>query len=234
MKKNVLRVSRLPRMVALLGILSAACTATATPPAGAPVADPAPLAAELTSASIPAGPKRATFRWTLDEAGSRVSGRGVVRALAPDRIRLDLFGPRNESYLSAALVDGAYRLPAGVGNGVALPTASLLWGGMGVAHPPAGAALTAAGQESDAATLRYRVGEDEEYRYRFDSAGTATRLRSMERLVGGSRVESVRLTWTSTGLTRAEYRNWAAFRELILDYESITDASPFESTVWEP
>lgn len=221
-------------MTALFGTLSAACTATAPPPAGAPVVDPAPLAAELTSASIPDGPKRATFRWTLDEAGSRVSGRGVVRALAPDRIRLDLFGPRNESYLSAALVDGAYRLPAGVGERVALPTASLLWGGLAVAHPPANASLTAAVQEPDAATLRYRVGEDEEIRYRFDTTGGSTRLTSMERLAGGSRVESVRLTWSDAGLTRAEYRSWAAFRELILDYESITDASPFENTVWEP
>jgi hypothetical protein len=81
-------------------------------PGGQPVPDPAGFAAELRASTVPAGPQQVNFGWTLDERGSRVRGRGVVRSEAPRRIRLDLFGPRGETYLMAALVEGEYRLPA--------------------------------------------------------------------------------------------------------------------------
>ena len=61
------------------------------PEPGQPAADPAPLAAELQRATLPASARQVNFGWELDEAGSRFRGRGVARFRAPDRFRLDLF-----------------------------------------------------------------------------------------------------------------------------------------------
>src|SRR5690349_2357047 len=88
-----------------LAIWAAGCAGQASVPAGAPVADPAAAAAELVRATAAPRVQRITFAWTLNEGGSKVSGRGVVRVDAPRRIRLDLFGPQNATVLAAALVD---------------------------------------------------------------------------------------------------------------------------------
>ena len=60
-------------------------------------------------------------------------------------------------------------------------------------------------------------------------AATAVRRRS-----GGGVAESIDLTWNDTGLARAQYRDWAAYRTLNLTIESSTDVEQFPEEAWRP
>lgn len=229
------RRTALATLASLLAFGGCAGAAAAPIPAGTPAPDPAMAAAALIRATALARPQRITFTWTLNEAGSRVNGRGVVRAEAPDRLRLDLFGPRNESYLAAALVGEMYRLPGNVASRVTLPSPAILWGGLGVIRPPAGASLQNAVSTDSSAALRYRAQDGSVYQYETIEVGGVVRLAYVERGGGGGRIETVRLTRDATGrLQRAEYRNWAAFRELTLEFEEVQDAASFPETTWQP
>ena len=224
----------------------AACTPPA-PPATGPAPDPsAPggtqtpagpsrealeaTAAELRRSTAPASPRQANFGWSLDEAGARFSGRGVARYVAPRRVRLDLFGPRGETYLAAALVDGELRAPPALLERFELPSPALLWGAVGVVAPPADAALLDATTRGDDTTLRYRLGDDVlEYRV---SGGRLQTVRRLGR--GGGVAESIDLTYNQGAQTRAQYRDWAAFRTLILTIESSRDVEQFPEETWRP
>ena len=124
--------------ILLLGLwaLLSGCVPRTNPPLGAPLLDPEAAVAELRSATVPASARRASFAWALLESGSRLRGEGVVRFEAPERLRLDLFGPRGETYLAAALVGEEIRIPPQLAGQVALPSPSLLWGALGVLRPP--------------------------------------------------------------------------------------------------
>jgi len=183
----------------------------------------------LRRATSPASPRQVNFGWMLDEAGARFTGRGVARYEAPRRFRLDLFGPRGETYLAAALVDGEPRVPPALLERFELPSPALLWGAVGVVAPPAEAALLEAATRGEETTLRYQLGADVlEYR----SAGD--RLQSVRRRSGGGVAESIDLTWNQAGLVRAQYRDWAAYRTLNLTIESSTDVEPFSDDTWRP
>jgi hypothetical protein len=229
-------LSRSTRLVPALALLAVVgCAARASAPAGAPVADPAGAAAELVRATAAPRLQRITFTWTLNEAGSKVSGRGVVRVEAPRRIRLDLFGPQNTTVLAAALVDDEYRFPAGVTPGVALPSPALFWGGMGVIRPPEGATLIGANAQDSTTVLRYRAPDGTTYQYEARRSGALIRLDALERSGNGGRMETVRLTRDPAGrIQTAAYRNWAAFRELTLETGDITDVTSFPESTWEP
>lgn len=216
-------------------LLLAACAGAAVAPAGEPVPDPTGTAAALTSGSVPTSPRQINFDWTLVESGSRVSGRGVVRLQPPDRLRLDLFGPRNETYLSAALVGSDARLPAGAPDDVPIPSPALLWAGLGVIHPPRGATLEGVSTSGDATILRYREGAGGDlYEYTV-SNGTPRRLRQLQRIGPRGPVETVGLEWSDAGeIVRATYRDWSAFRDLTLDIVSSAEAEPFPENIWTP
>lgn len=207
------------------------CTATAAEPAGAPVADPAALAEELAAATTPESPRQATFSWTLDEAGSRVSGRGVIRYHAPERIRLDLFGPRGETYLIAALVGDEFRLPP-TAREFELPPPALLWGALGVFRPDADAVLEGATIRDDTAVLEYVSPTG--HRHRFTATGT--RLVAVERFSpSGVLEESVRPAYSDAGeIARATYVDRRTFRELVLETESNRAVESFPETIWNP
>lgn len=211
----------------------AACAPAAPAPAGPPAPgqaagpDPAVLAAEAARATVPASPRQVNFAWQLDEAGARFQGRGVGRMIAPSRVRLDLFGPRGETYLSAALVDGEVRVPAIVASRFQLPSPALLWGAVGVIAPPAEATLLSAAADGAATTLRYQLGADVlEYRTRDG------RLQTVRRTARGGTAESIDLEYNDRGLASARYRDWAAYRTLNLTYEPATDASSFPDATW--
>ena len=218
----------------------AACTppATTQPPAAgpapqpgqpAPPADPAAVAAELQRATAPASPRQVNFAWQLDEAGARFNGRGVARFVAPTRFRLDLFGPRGETYLAAALVDGQARVPAALAGRLTLPSPALLWAAVGVVAPPAEARLLASSVDNAVTTLRYQLGDDVlEYRAR------GGRLESARRSSRGGVAESIDLDYNAQGLARAQYRDWAAYRTLNLTPESSTDVPSFPDATWTP
>lgn len=220
----------------LLATLSACSTGQLAAPVGNPVPDPAVFAANVRDGSIPATPQQITFGWTLDEAGSRVSGRGVVRLEAPERSRLDLFGPRGETYLTAALVNGEYRLPRGAVAAVALPSASLLWSAAGVVQPPSTATLTDATEADGNAELRYATPGGELFVYSLSaSSDGAYLLDRLERAGAQGVLETVTLERDTAGtIVRTRYRDWTAFRDLVLEVESVREAAAFPSNIWSP
>jgi hypothetical protein len=197
------------------------------PAASAPASDPAALADSIRRATMLRGARQLTFGWELDEAGAKFRGRGVARVSPPDRIRLDLFGPRGETYLAAALVNETPRIPAAVEGRVPMPSPALLWGALGVVKPPAAARLVSASPSS----LRYDAGDAVAIEYRLEGGA----LRSVRRLVRGGLRESIELSRAADGsVRRAEYRDWAAYRTLTLTLESSTDVASFSEDTWTP
>lgn len=223
------------RTLVLPALLALAACGGSAPPAAAPLPAQAPadagrIEAALRAATLPAGPRQATFAWVLDEAGAGFRGRGVARYVAPERFRIDLFGPRGETYLAAALVGDEPRVPAAVAERFALPSPALLWAAVGVVRPPAGAALADAVEEGGSVTLRYRMEDGDVLEYRARDGA----LESLRRLRGRGVAESVELTRGAGGLTRALYRDWAAYRSLTLNVETHEDAAPFPEATWTP
>lgn len=221
------------RLVAAVLALTACAPATVQP-VGMPAADPEVLEAELAAATRPDSPRHVTFSWRLDEAGSTVQGSGVVRFVAPDRIRLDLFGPRGETYLIAALVGDEFRLPPGARGGFQLPEPALLWAALGVLRPPTGAELESATESDTTATLRYRTAGGDAYEFHATRDGGA-RVRRAERSGRSGVLESVRVEMSPQGEpARATYVERAAYRQLVLEMESIEDVASFPAAIWDP
>jgi hypothetical protein len=219
--------------VVALTVALGACAPGGRAPAGAPVADPAAAAAELQRASVPDGPRQVTFAWTLDEAGSRLRGQGVARLVAPERVRLDLFGPRGETYLSAALVGDEFRLPTGVAGAIALPSPALLWGAVGVMRPPRDARLGDVTATERETVVRYTTEAGETFEYR--AAADPLRLVAVSRAGRGGVQETMQLNWSAQGeLQSTRYRDLQAFRELVLTIEGITGVSSFPPAIWSP
>lgn len=222
-------------VTALAVVGTTACAPGLQEPAGTPVPDPRAVAAKLVRASIPESPRQATFAWTLNEAGTRLQGRGVARFEAPERLRLDLFGPRGETYLSAALIGDTLLVPPAVQGRITLPSPSLLWGALGITHPPAGAQLVSATRTEQDLILRYQSPDGQFFQFQADRSSEAPRLREVERLGDSGVLESIELSYNTEGmLERTRYRDWPAYRELVLDIEEITDASPFPTGIWTP
>ncbi|HEX2091059.1 MAG TPA: hypothetical protein VHG28_01610, partial [Longimicrobiaceae bacterium] len=194
-----------------------------------PAPDPQAAADRLIRATTPASPQQVNFSWELDEAGARLRGRGVVRLHAPDRLRLDLFGPRGETYLAAALVGDSFRIPPAVAGRFALPSPALLWGALGVVRPPTGATLQGATASGEGTSLRYETRQGETVEF----GATAERLRTVRRDARSSARESIALTYSDAGqLRRAEYRDWGAYRTLILNIETINHVESFPEDTW--
>ncbi|HEX6909904.1 MAG TPA: hypothetical protein VF142_05905 [Longimicrobium sp.] len=229
-----MRFVRSMAVAAAWALAACAPAATSQPgPAPAPAQpagpDPAVLAQQTARATVPAGPRQVGFAWELDEAGARFRGQGVGRMVAPTRFRLDLFGPRGETYLAAALVDGEARVPPALIERFRLPSPALLWGAVGVIAPPAEARLLSASTEGAVTTLRYQLGDDVlEYRTRDG------RLQTVRRSSRGGTAESIDLEYDARGLSSARYRDWAAYRTLNLTLESATDVSAFPEATWTP
>lgn len=222
---------------ALLAPALAACAGTAaqaqegvSPAPAAPAGEtPEALAARLRAATVPASPRLVRFAWTLDESNARFRGDGVARFEAPARFRLDLFGPRGETYLAAALVDGEARVPPAVTERFRLPSPALLWAAVGVVEPPAGAVLREARADGREATLRYEAGDDV-FEYRLQDG----QLRQLRRLRRGGVAESVEVRAGEDGPRRAEYRDWALLRSLTLTPGSQNDVAAFPPDTWSP
>jgi len=234
---------RLSPAAAALAAVLAACTA-ARAGAAAPSPEPAPpaagsatapspdsIAAALLRSTTPSSPRQARFAWSLDEAGSRFSGSGVARYVAPERFRLDLFGPRGETYAAAALVGEQPRVPPQVAERFKLPSPALLWAAVGVVRPPSVARLTSAADEGGRVTLRYDLGGEGTLEYRAQGG----RLVSVRRIASGGVQETVELERAGDGsLKSARYRNTPAFRTLNLTLEQSSDAASFPDDIWSP
>jgi hypothetical protein len=225
-------------LVALAACASAPAPATGpTPapdgPAQAPstqTQDAAAIAAQLQRATLPSSPRQASFTWALDESGARFNGRGVARYQAPDRFRLDLFGPRGETYLAAALVGETPRVPATLEQRFRLPSPALLWGALGIVRPPAAARLLDASTSSGTTVVRYDLGAEGTLEYR--ARGGV--LQTVRRVRGGGVQESIDLEHTGSNLRSARYREWTALRTLNLSLESTNDVASFSEDIWSP
>jgi hypothetical protein len=228
--------------ILLMALAVAACgPATASAPASggspAPVTegprqDPAVIAAQLQRATLPSSPRQANFTWALDESGARFNGRGVARFRAPDRFRIDLFGPRGETYFAAALVDETPRIPASIDQQrFRFPSPALLWATVGVVRPPSTARLVDATSSADATVVRYDLGAEGTLEYRARSGV----LQSVRRLRGGGVQESIELDHgPGNSIRSARYREWNALRTLNLTLESTNDAASFSEDIWSP
>jgi hypothetical protein len=207
------------------------------PPTGEVVPDPAAFAASLRAETLPPTPEQYTFAWSLEEQGSGgVGGRGVLRSEAASRLRLDLFGPRGETYLIAALVDGEYRLPPEAANAVALPSPSLLWAALGVLAPPSAAVLSSATTADATAQLRYSLPDEQIFAYTFQrGADDRFRLARLERAGPRGVLETVSIERTGGGaIGRTRYRDWTAYRDLEFEVQEVVSADPFPSDIWRP
>ena len=214
----------------LVGSLAAAAL---TACAGrAPVAEGPPrpeVAGEAVRRSAPEGAARYVFRWTLRDGEARFQGEGAARIEAPYRARLDLFGPRGEGYLRAALVGDELRLPAGVTD-VPLPPPALLWSVLGVLRPPPDAEL-AATDTTPHVSLLYRRGA-EQWRFRIEDG--VVRYAEWEDGERGRQTVEVTRVGTLGRPSLVVYRDWSAFRELTLDVTHAEQVDGFAPDIWNP
>lgn len=223
--------SRAATATAVLAAAVAACQ-PAPPAVVEPAPDPQQLALALEDRTALEEPLRIVFSWQLNEAGSRMSGRGVARVEPPYRARLDLFLGSGETAVRAALVDGEYRLPPGADRDI-LPPPDLMWGVLGIFRPEMGIELLGAERlDGDALRLRYRYPDGTQVHYRVVDG----RVRLMERLEGEHVVERVELEVNGDNRypRQATYRDLTAFRELRLSRESVERVEPYPPDIWDP
>ena len=175
---------------------------------------------------------RITFGWSLQDRDARFSGDGVTRIEAPHQARLDLFGPRGETYLMAALVDFDLRLPPGAMGSQLLPPPTLLWSVLGVFRPPQNAELVATSGDSTQTELQYRAGEE---RWSFSLRGGRLQRAEWTGPSQGRQTVEIR-EYDSSGVpSRVVYRDWPAFRELSLNLTQTYDvAESFPPEIWRP
>jgi hypothetical protein len=190
--------------------------------------DPA-VATTAVEATAPQRPLQVVFAWEAMEGDARFAGQGVARIQPEYRARLDLFGPRGDTYLSAALVDSDLRLPPGVPP-VQIPPPPLLWAVLGVVAPPPGATLVGTREQTGRTELYYEVGGGILlYTLEGDTLRSA-------RLEEPGRRRLVELTGSAAhGLpARAVYRDAAAGVELMLNLERADEAESFPPDIWRP
>lgn len=187
------------------------------------------VAAAAIEATAPDRPLSVVFDWRIRDGEARFSGSGSARIQPPLRARLDLFGPRGDGYLSAALVDREIRLPAGV-DAPRLPPPAMMWAVLGVVHPPVGATLVGTRDEPGHTELHYTVG-DGRVRYRLHDGRLGQVLwdgphgRMVVEVSGGAEF----------GLPKeAIYRDMSASTELMLNLERVDEVDPYPPETWNP
>lgn len=148
----------------------------------------------------------------------------------PEHARLDLFGPRGEFFLAAALVGDDLRVPPGA-RSAPLPPPELFWGVLGVLRRPAGASLHATRADGDATVIVYGLGE-ERWAYRVEGAA----VRSAEWTDGaeGRMTVEVRAVDGAGRPSSARYRDWPAFVELDIDVTETVDVESHPDDTWDP
>lgn len=172
-------------------------------------------------------PRLLVFGWRLQDGQARFSGSGAARmAPAPPRVRLDLFGPQDEGYLSAVLRDGELLVPAGVPAEL-VPRAPLLWAALGVVRPPDGSRLLSAVREGNDSRLVYGA-DDGDWRYVLRDG----RLRSAEWNTERGARHTVELEPGEGAPRRSVYRDWQQYRELTLELEREEPVPGFPSDTW--
>jgi hypothetical protein len=184
---------------------------------------------EAVQATTPNKPLRIVFDWEAREREARFTGRGAARVEAPELARLDLFGPRGESYLSAAVVNGEVRMPPS-GTSAMIPPPALLWGALGVFQPPAGAELTASIRDGKRTRLEYRAGRD---RWTFEFNDERLRRVEWNGPDGGRNTVELKGEGPARLPREAVYRDWKAFTELKLKLGEVEEVDSFPPDTWQ-
>lgn len=225
---------RLP--LALVAAAAVGACAHVAPPGSAPALPPAhaqQLAHSLEQRTSLSEPIRVVFGWQLNEAGTHLKGRGVARIEPPYKARLDLFLNNGETAVTAALVNGDLRLPAGTRTDV-LPPPDLMWGVLGVFRPDTDTEFVGAERlKGGALRLRYRYQDGQEIDYRVvDGRVRAIELRDR----GGHVAQRVELGLDGSDRypLKATYRNMSAFRELKVTRESVERVDSYPPEIWNP
>lgn len=223
------RLSRLSTAATLAGLSALACLLPGCAGRGLPETVDAGAAADAIESTAPDRPLRVIFDWTILEGGARFAGSGAARLEPPYRARLDLFGPRGEGYLSAALVEEQLRLPRGAPV-VSLPPPAMIWAALGVVRPPEGAVLAGTRVNPDRTELYYDVDES---RLRYTLMGG--RL-AAARWDGKGRRMALELTGSfEPGLpAQALFRDASAGTELKLNLERVDEVEPYPPEIWTP
>ncbi len=209
----------------MLSVLVGGCGGRTSDPAPRPV-DPA-LQAQAIQATALAQPLQIIFDWKLTDRDARFGGKGVLRVQG-QRARLDLFGPRGETYASAVLDELVLRLPPGADQ-PELPPPPLFWSVVGVFRPPPGAALVQTSAEGDRVHLGYN---DADGSWRFQLlAGKLQRAEWTGNHEGRKTVELE--SADPHGIPRtATYRDWPAFLELGLALAEVHEVEGFTDEIW--
>ena len=210
-----------------VGVL--AVTALLTACAGRAIPDtlePA-VAERAIRETAPDRPLRAIFDWEALDGEARFAGEGAARIEPPYRARLDLFSAHGETYLSAALVGGEFRLPGE--PGVALPPPAMSWAVFGVVRPPGNAELLGTRVQDSETELHYGVEGS-----RIVYVMTGSRLWSAEWRGAGRRMR-VELEDNGEALpARAIYRDWSRNTELHIELQRVEEVEPYPPEIWDP
>jgi hypothetical protein len=222
------RRSYVPRLRDLrwlaLGLALSACAPGATVEDGAAV-DPG-LVERAVAGTAPARLLHVTFDWSMQDRDARFSGKGVVRIAPPYRGRLDLFGPRGETYIAAVLEEDQLRMPPAALS--LLPPPAFLWASLGVFRRPADS-LTVARTTGQGMELGFAGARE---RWHFAFAGD--RLRSVEwhGPDGGRRTVELQGEGAHGLPQRGTFRDWQEFRELTLTLTSVEEVNAFPADIW--
>jgi hypothetical protein len=186
-------------------------------------------AALLEQATAPAGPVQIRFDWSLQDRDFKFQGRGLVRMQGPYRARLDLFGPQDIQVLRAVLNGDSLEL-AYAGPSVPLPPPAFLWALLGVFRSPAARAPDDHKTAEGLTTLQYDVDRSH---WRFTVADSV--LTSVEWVGddGGRRTVELSGPYQGARPSRAAFRDWRAFRELVLTATAVEAVEPFAPGIWD-
>jgi hypothetical protein len=228
--------SHLRPALALVAAAAVGACAHSPPPGSAPALPPADaqqVVRSLEERTSLSEPIRVVFGWQLNEAGTHLKGRGVARIEPPYKARLDLFLDNGEAAVTAALVNGDLRLPAGTRTDV-LPPPDLMWGVLGVFRPDTDTEFVGVERlKGGTLRLRYRYHDGQELDFRVADG----RVRALElRDRGGHVAQRVELGLDASDRypLRATYRNLSAFRELKLTRESVERVDSYPPDIWNP
>lgn len=191
------------------------------------------LAQTLIDSTALRRPLHLVFSWNFTEENARFSGRGSTRVEPPYKARLDLFGPRGETYLAAAAVGDELRLPENVNPALrsVVPPIALLWTALGVLRAPEGSRLELTEQRGDTLVVGY--GRADEH-WRFRAVQGRLQYAEWNGPNSGRRTVELRGSGAHRLPAVAVYRDWAAFRELTLTLEEVNEAAGFPPETWTP
>ena len=194
---------RRPRAVAALSalptLLLLSCVSAIE--SGAPITNPADLAARVGSVTGVSVPATLRFDWRYADTRGDVGGQGVGRYNPPDSLRVDLF-TSGDVAMAIAVAGGELR-SLGEIDDMEIPALELVYAMAGLFRPGAG---VAEGYVAGSDSVLVYGGESNRAIYFYVRDG---RLRRVEERIHGRTVQRVNLEWdrSSSWPSEAEYRN---------------------------